>query len=411
MGKIIIMIVKSLFDGCSCGMVALERAGIAVDEYLASEVDKYAIQISRKNYPKIKHEGNVLGVKGDHYADILIGGSPCQDLRPGRDGLRGSKSKLFYEYVRVLDELRRYNPNVLFLLENVARAKKEDIGIISGILGVQPIEINSALVSAQNRRRLYWTNIPCVMQPDDKGIMLSDIVEDIVFDMSHVPTQKCIERILRKKYSNPKFMPDKTGTMNGRGNSGQWCIDSSLTFIPVKVGRAGLVYTGNDDFTPSDKSISDLLDFLGGFEKGRRLHDGRNGSRNFRQGYRVYSDEKKSATLQSSPVGGVGGDTGLYLINQKAIGFNEGGIKSRNGKTPTLTSSSWQENNHLLDIGNYVIRKLTPIECERLQTLPDNYTEGVSNTQRYKMIGNGWTVDVISHILSFLGKISYEVHG
>lgn len=171
------MNVLSLFDGISCGQIALERAGIKVDNYYASEIDEHAIRVTQTNYPKTVQLGDVRDLQIKPYIiDLLIGGSPCQDLsiaNVGGKGLRGEKSRLFWEYVRVLNMVKpKY-----FLLENVARIKREDKDIISSVLGVEPILINSALVSAQNRERLYWTNIPNITQPEDKGIMFRDIVK------------------------------------------------------------------------------------------------------------------------------------------------------------------------------------------------------------------------------------------
>ena len=169
--------VLSLFDGISCGMVALEHVGIKVDEYYASEIDKHAIKVSEKNYPNIKRIGDVTKVKGEDLPkiDLLIGGSPCQGFSfAGRQlNFEDERSKLFFEYVRLLKETKpKY-----FLLENV-KMKKEYQDVISKYLGVEPIEINSALVSAQNRKRLYWTNIPDIQQPKDRGILLKDIVHE-----------------------------------------------------------------------------------------------------------------------------------------------------------------------------------------------------------------------------------------
>lgn len=396
------MRVISLFDGISCGRVALERAGLSVESYFASEIDNYAIRVSKKNWPGIIQVGDVTKVRGHDFGkiDLLLGGPPCQGFSSAGKGLNFAdpRSKLFFEYVRILGEIRKENPDALFLLENV-RMKKEHLDRISSILGVEPIMINSALVSAQDRKRWFWTNIKGVGQPEDKGILLKDIVEPLVFDMSHVPTQKCIERILRKKFSTPCLMPEKSGTINTKNNSGQWSIDSGTTFIPVKNTDNGLVYTGDDDFVISEGHMSRLLEYLGSFEKGRRIPG--NLSRCFGQGYRCYGEDGKTPTIQNSSMGGIGGHTGLYLINQKAHGFNNGGIKFSE-KSTTVTTSSWQENNHLLDFDNYVLRKLTPVEVERLFTLPDNYTDCLSNSRRYQVCGNGWVVDVIAHILSYV---------
>jgi len=171
--------VLSLFDGMSCGRIALERAGIKVDNYYASEIDKYAIQVSKHNYPDIKHIGDVtqINAKDLPRIDLLIGGSPCQDLSSlaalhGDSGLLGEKSSLFYQYLRLLKETKP----TYFLLENVVMKQKYQ-DAISSMLGVKPILINSALVSAHTRKRLYWTNIPGIEQPEDMGITLQSILE------------------------------------------------------------------------------------------------------------------------------------------------------------------------------------------------------------------------------------------
>jgi len=299
------MNVLSLFDGMSCGLIALERQNIPITSYYASEIDKYAITIAKKNYPDTQHIGDVTQVSADDLPqiDLLIGGSPCQGFSFAGKQLNfdDSRSKLFFEFVRLLKELKpKY-----FLLENV-RMKKEYQDVISDLLGVEPIKINSSLVSAQNRVRLYWTNIPNVTVPEDKGIVLADIIDDgfVDRDKSH-------------------------------------CIDANY----FKGGNL--------------KSY---------FEKHRRQL--------------VFSNDG----LCREP-----------KILQIPHGYNKGGLKEN--KSPSMTTSSWQHNNHLTYDDGLTYRKLTPIECERLQTVPDNYTEGVSNTQRYRMLGNGWTVDVISHIL------------
>ena len=270
--------VLSLFDGMSCGQLALDTLGIKVNNYFASEIDPYAMQIAKKNYPNTKHIGSVLDVKGSDLPriDLLIGGSPCQSFSNAGDGsgMEG-KSKLFWEFVRVLKETKP----TYFLLENV-KMKKEWEKIITDTLGVEPIAINSRLLTAQNRPRLYWTNIPNVVQPIDRGIVLKDI----------------------------------------------------------------LVNEVEEKFYLSDKAI----DYMS------RLRNGKP-----RWEYHTNPLDGKSACLTAN----------MYK------GVPYGVIKE-------------------------LKRRLTPIECERLQSVPDNYTEGVSNTQRYKMLGNGWTIDVIAHILN-----------
>jgi len=312
------MKILSLFDGISCARVALEKAGIQADEYYASEIDKYAIQISQKNYPYIVHVGSVVDFKPLNFEetrniDLLIGGSPCQDLsiaKKDRKGLDGERSGLFWEYVRILKEVKpKY-----FILENVNSMPKEAKQVITETLGVEPIMINASLVSAQNRKRLFWTNIPNVKLPDDKEIVLKDILQ--------------LDHEYNGVYSdyNNKVLWDKSYTLGtGCGTSRSSTFQQVIT-KPVRIAKIG----------------------KGG------------------QGDRVYSIEAKSTAL-SALGGGRGAKTGLYAVKD-------------------------------------FVRKLTPVECERLQGLPDNYTEGVSNTQRYKMLGNAFNVDVVAHILSFIPK-------
>ena len=290
------MNVLSLFDGISCGHVALERAGIKVDNYFASEIDKYAIKVAMKNYPNTIQLGNVITVDGFSLPkiDLLIGGSPCQDLsnyktyRNDVKGLEGSKSSLFYHYVRLLKEVKP----TYFLLENVASMQNKWKDIISEELGVQPIMINSSLVCAAERRRYYWSNIPNITQPNDLKIFL----KDIVVDATEVPE---------------KYWYDKEFVYNG-----------------------------------DDKKVQCTLDIKG-----------------HKQVREVYNLNGKCNTLLCDGDGG--------NLQKKVY---------QNGKC----------------------RKLMPIEYERLQTLPDNYTDCVSDSRRYTAIGNGWTIDVITHIFKGL---------
>jgi len=298
------MKVLSLFDGISCGMVALERAGIPVERYVAYEIDKYAIMASKKNYPQIEQCGDVTTADFTQYQgfDLLIGGSPCQDLslyktssQEGWLGLAGNKSNLFFHYVRALKECK---PK-FFLLENVASMEQIWVDVISQELGVQPIMINSALVSAAERKRLYWTNIPDITQPLDSGMVLRDIV---------LPAEE---------------VPDK-----------YW-----YTNRPFQ-------YNGDNE-----KVQCTLL-----------------GSGFMRNTREVYNLNSKSNTLLCDGDGG----------NRQKKVYQDGRC-----------------------------RKLTPIEYERLQTLPDNYTGCISDSRRYTAIGNGWTVDVIAHIFTFLRSIFF----
>lgn len=297
--------VLSLFDWISCGRIALERAWIKVDKYFASEIDKYAIQVSKKNYPDIIHIGSVLDVKWEDYKDIdlLIGGSPCQSfsIAGKQEGFDG-KSWLFYEYLRILKEVKpKY-----FLLENV-KMKKEFQDKISEELWCEPIEINSSLVSAQSRKRLYWTNIPKITQPKDKWIFLKDILEETV-DEKYFMTME--------QFKNLWF-----------------------------------------------ESLQRLY-----FEKAPTL-------------YTMQWWHRQPKIL-------------CNLYNQRIM------IE----KCWTLWTGQWFTNKQWYQVIEWLhrIRKVTPLECERLQTLNDRYTDGLSNTQRYKAIGNWWTVDVIAHIFSYL---------
>ena len=308
------MKVLSLFDGISCGMLALKRAGIPVEKYDAFEIDKYAVTVSRNNFPDIVQHGNVFDGNFTQFQgyDLLLGGSPCtywSIARKGRETTSdGMGFKLFMQYVRALKESRcRY-----FLYENNYSIHRNIKDEISKKLGVQPIMINSALVSAQQRKRCYWTNIPNVSQPQDKGILLADILESGISwqDKSYCMTAS---------YDGAVFKNTLVRILR------------TLIAEPGRIGRFG----------------------KGG------------------QGQRIYSIHGKSITLSANG-GGRGAKTGLYKID--------------------------------LPDGDYIIRKLTPVEAERLQTLPDNYTAEISNTQRYKCIGNGWTVDVIAHILGGLSN-------
>ena len=281
--------------------------------YYASEIDKYACQISRRNWPDIEQIGDVKKVDGKDYrgVDLLLGGSPCQGFSyAGRQlNFDDPRSALFFEFVRIKEECRpRY-----FLFENVPM-NQEIENVISDLLGVQPIKINSGLVSAQNRKRSYWTNIPGIRQPKDRGIMLESVVHPDALvdrDKAHAIIAS-VGRTTTREY----FLK----------NQGQ------------------LVY----------RSVM-LSNVYGGFKEGKpRVHVG------------------KSVTLRT-PAGG--GHIPSLVINGKTKDFSLDELKD-------------------------VTRKVTPEECERLQTLPEGYTRGVSDTQRYKATGNGWTVDVISHILS-----------
>lgn len=376
------MNVLSLFDGISCAYKALERAGIPVQKYYASEIDKHAVAISKVHVPCRIDVGDVrsVGVLEDQI-DLLVGGSPCQDLsiaKKGRQGLAGNRSSLFWEYVRIKDTVK---PK-WFILENVASMPKADRDTITQTLGVEPILINASLVSAQCRKRLFWTNIPDVGQPEDRGILLKDILQpDAEVDVKFIINK---EMTLLPKVKDHEFKQiGYFGEKNACGVGGQ----------------AMRVYDVHGKSTTSG---------VGLYKIG---HIGNNDA----QANRVYSAEGKSATLSANG-GGLGAKTGLYVCGRD-IGrrLNEQGHREDNntdipiqrrietrddGKSGTLTSV--MKDNVIVSETN--IRKLTPIECERLQGLPDNYTKGIAMTHRYKCLGNAFNVEVVAHILKSIPK-------
>jgi site-specific DNA-cytosine methylase len=331
------MNVLSLFDGMSCGQIALQKLGIKVDKYFACEIDKYAIQVTQKNFPNTIQLGDIQFVTketlGRHNIDLILGGSPCQGFSFAGQNLnfQDPRSALFFEFVRLVREIEpKY-----FLLENV-KMKKQSQDIISKYMGCEPIEINSALVSAQNRRRLYWTNIPGISQPKDKGIMLKDILQFDYEDGSGVEFNENQERKIDK--INPSL--DKAN-----------CLTEAI-------GRGG---SSSEFLTSVKKKTLIVNDEIKAGAYRARSYD--------KDGKRV--DWKDSKPTQNLEV-------------------------RKDEKSNSLTSV--QKDNVVVK-NNLYWRKITPIECERLQTVPDNYTDCVSNTQRYKMLGNGWTIDVIAHIL------------
>jgi DNA-cytosine methyltransferase len=343
--------VLSAFDGMSCVQIALRQLGIPIKQYLASEIDKYPIQITQKNYPDTIQLGDITKVfaKDLPPIDILVGGSPCQGFSFAGDQLAfdDPRSALFFEFVRLLKECKpKY-----FLLENV-RMKKEFLDVITEQLGVEPILINSALVSAQNRQRYYWTNIEGVEQPEDRGLVLKDILED-----SDWVTDRDKSHCLDANYF-------KGGNLKSYFEKHR----RQLVFNkPVQVGTA-------------DIKGYDIIK-------------------------RVYSPKGKSPTLTTMQGGH---REPKVLVSKKSVEkyvpdkdakfcdpYNKKTIKG--DKSTTLRTNSSNGNMWVND-PEVSWRKLTPLECERLQTVPDGYTEGVSNTQRYKMLGNGMTVEVIKHI-------------
>jgi len=372
-----VMNVLSLFDGCSGGQLALQRANIHVDNYFASEIDKYAIKVTQANFPNTIQLGDVQvfsleGFTFQEDIDLLMGGSPCQGFSFAGHQLNfdDPRSKLFFDFVRIRDEVK---PKYV-LLENVRMAKKSQ-DVISKYMGFEPQALNSSKVSAQNRYRLYWfgklsqlgTSYEQIPIPPmiDKGITMQDILED--------------------GYATDEMTSNgKSHCLTARYNGAVWwnSIERKQRTMVLKenptMSKDGLIRVGTADLKGHD-SIK-----------------------------RVYAQEGKAPTLTTmqgghrEPKVAVGrivnrrlDEHGTRKDDQLDLPFTRQLEIRADDKSNCLTTV--QKDNVL--VSKDMWRKLTPLECERLQTLPDNYTNHVSNSQRYKMIGNGWTVDVIAHIL------------
>lgn len=352
------MNVLGLFDGMSCGQIALKELGIKIDKYYASEIDKHAIKQTQLNFPDTIQLGDINNWKewGIDWAsiDLVLAGSPCQGFSFAGKQLAfdDPRSKLFFVFKDIYEHIKSLNPNVKFLLENV-RMKKEYLDVITEQMSVSPVLIDSALVSAQRRKRYYWTNICEITQPEDRGVLLDSILEDEV-DEKYILSDKMAALV-----SSPMRLKKKYTSING---------EKALTLMRCNSNN------GN----------------------------------------------------------------GTHVIVQRARGNNQGGLFAE--KTPTLTSCSWEHNNILAGTWrthkegrgfrvkkddkhpsicararedgsgqncvaiDHRIRRLTPKECSRLQTIPEYYKWECSDSQAYKMLGNGWTVEVIKHILKNLIK-------
>jgi DNA-cytosine methyltransferase len=496
------MKVLSLFDGMSCGRIALDQLGIPVEKYYASEIDKYAIQVSQANYPDIEQVGDICDLDPKDYQDVdlMLAGSPCQGFSFAGKQLAfdDPRSALFFEFIRLLKAIKpKY-----FLLENV-RMKKEFLQVISEQVsecypeipfGIEPIFINSSLLSAQSRQRYYWTNIPNIKQPEDRGIVLRDILET---ETDEQPV-KDTERNQRHYRDEDEKSLCMTATMyKGAGNNGMTLVPNK----PIKVGMnveqvkirkhevdiESLQYvlremkkesgktnkqiaaetelpvtkvehwfrTDSSFAIPGDDIWPVLKEVLGikseVFDKSIMEFEYRDGV--FESTQRVYSEEGKSPTLTASnkeqmietkpkqvgvavDVNGYdclkrvyspegksptvttcqGGNTEPKVVTGGAFrgrAFDKNGKRlGMNGESIAGISTQMLElrkdakSNAITTVGKDSVvahedltwRKLTCRECERLQTVPDDYTNHVSNTQRYKMLGNGWTVAVIKHI-------------
>lgn len=322
------MNVLSLFDGKSSGYTAMELAGLPITNYYSSEVDKYAIQVSDAIHPNQTRLGDVTKWREWDIewssVDLILAGSPCQGFSfAGKQlAFNDPRSALFFTFVDILNHVKSLNPDVKFMLENV-KMKKEYLDVISEHVGVQPVFINSALVSAQNRQRYYWANGGEIVQPSDRGIMLADIIES-----------GCVDR-------------DKS-----------WCIDANY-------------FKGANLKSYFEKHRRQLV-----FEL-KKINDRCNAITITNDGVRPHRGDSRSSGIS---------ELGRLLFVEAS-------------KSYTITSSHAPK---LIFCNGY--RKLTPRECFRLQTVPEHYIDkilscGVSNTQLYKIAGNGWTDEVIAHNL------------
>lgn len=419
------MNVLSLFDGMSCGQIALKELGIKVDNYFASEIDKYAIQQTQHNFPNTIQLGSVTDIKAKDLPkiDLLIGGSPCQGFSfAGKQlNFNDPRSALFFEFVRLKNELKpKY-----FLLENV-NMKKEYLRVISEYLGIFPVRINSNLVSAQNRDRWYWTNIKTIEtglfnelwtgieQPEDKCILLKDILENNVPD-KYFLSDKMINYFKNRaaNFNNGKVnirdKDEKATTITASSSS----IDISDNFILDTKLKAKANQEKSNCFTAGGNSggLHSDMDIVCVAMRGRNPEnpsDRKTGSPT-EQRLEPKTDGKTNCLTS------VAKDNLLLIKEATAKGFVEikpgecvdlenPNSKTRRGrkleyKSNCLMANTTQQYKYTED---YKLRRLTPIECARLQTIPEWYKWIVSDTQIYRMLGNGWTVEVIKHIFSSL---------
>ena len=375
--------VLSLFDGMSCGQLALQRLGIEVDTYYASEIDKYAIQVTQANFPNTIQIGDVCNVDPKDFEDIdlITCGSPCQGFSFAGKQLAfdDPRSALFFEFIRILKEIKpKY-----FLLENV-RMKQEFQDVITDQVSlcypefqggdlfggkIKPSLINSALVSAQNRLRLYWTNIPNIEQPIDKNIILEDIL--VKEDAEGYALSDLANKRAKDNPRSRAFKPgqEKSGAL--LANQYKQSTDSLYALKEPKQVGVAVDINGHDIlkrvYSPEGKSPT--LNTMGGGNREPKVLSGAWRARSYDdKGQRVKWKESKPKQM-------------LELRKDQ----KSNSIGSVQKDSVVVQDLSW--------------RKLLPLECERLQTVPDNYTNHVSNSQRFKMLGNGWTIDVIAHIL------------
>ena len=421
------MKVLSLFDGISCGRIALDNLQVKIDKYYSFEIDKYAIKVSQANWNDIDYLGDIKNFD-DWYKendqpsiDLILCGSPCQGFsQASKDKLNFNhpQSKLFFDFVKILKQVKpKY-----FLLENV-RMKKEWRDIISSYVGVDPILINSSIFSAQSRQRYYWTNIPLNPLPEDQGIVLKDILEsgdqvDLVGKLgtkllkSDIKKGSCLLARDYKGWNNfgmsgvkittPIKKPIRVGTLN-KGSQGDRVYSVKGKAITLSAQSGGTASNSNmliqvgkaDDIKGhdilkriySDEGKSPTLNTCSGGNREVKILDVRaTRERRTEEGKRIRKENIKK-----------GKDTNPFRAKETVLKDNE--------KANTLTTRDNRENDIQIETDNkFIWRRLSVLECERLQTVPDYYTNYVSKTQRLKQLGNGWNVKTIEHILKPITK-------
>lgn len=405
--------VLSLFDGMSCGQIALRDLGIPIEVYYASEIDKFAIQQTQLNFPDTVQLGDVRNIDVDKLCDevgefdLLLAGSPCVNLSFAgkRAGLATKEnmeiltlgqyldlkeadfefegqSYLFWEFMRILKDLQKRNPKVLFLLENVEMGKKWET-VLSGAIGIHGVHINSALVSAQNRKRIYWSNIRVreeglfgykytdIPQPADRGILLRDILEKEV-DERYFLSDKMLSWLKRhgeKLNHKMKILNDEDKTK---------CVTATASFnMNLTSNYVCVAMRGRNPENPSSRKS--------GIKTVQMLEPAEEGKTNC-----LTTVAKDNLILTNDHL-----QKNLTDVNGKANAF-----------LATSHKGAWANGMSLVEEKKndtrYRIRRLTPTECARLQTVPDWYIWNCSATQQYRMLGNGWTVEVIKHIFSFM---------
>ena len=423
--------ILSLFDGMSCGQIALRDMGVPINRYYASEIDKHAIKQTQLNFPDTIQLGDVEKWREWDIdwpsIDLLLAGSPCQgfSLAGKMLGHDDPRSRLYWVFLDILRHIQTYNPSVKFLLENV-RMRPNDERQINESLGLMPVVINSSLVSAQNRVRLYWTNIRTrqeglfgevstdIPQPDDRGILIQDILEKsvdekhffspIVWSRHHMPSEAeydddC-EVIKLDKKLKPKPSQGKASCLTAGGHSGGNHSDMDILAIqsqaPAK-DTIGIYQKGRGYVAPSIHMLKSPSLTSHSWQENNMICAMRVRGESNEQTIEVRPDSK-SNTLTS-----VTKDNlvipGTWRTHKEDRGFRE----VSEGKSPCIPARARNDGSGQPCVKmDRILRRLTPTECARLQTIPEWYKWECSDTQAYKMLGNGWTVEVIKHILSFL---------